>query len=124
MIVTYSQASQSALGAVTPASKIQIAAAPSSGSLQLLALQIAYSSGGACYVQLHDALAASSLTSATMVLPFGFPLDGSTNIVQLISWALDEAPLYFKTAVTLAASSTQNTYTAASSLFVAKGSWA
>lgn len=120
MIVTFPQCSQSALGAVTPAAKIRIVAVPGSGLIQLLSLQIAYADTGSCYVQLHDAETAD-VSSSTMVLPFGLLLNATTSIIQLVTWAQD-APS-FKTAVTLAASSTQNSYTASTKLFVAKGAW-
>ena len=71
-------------------------------------------------MQLHDALAAD-VSSDTMSLPFGLPIDGATNKIQLLTWG-DDSP-EFKTALTLAASSTQTTYTASAVKFVAKARW-
>lgn len=120
MQVTFPPCSQSALGGVTAATKIRVALVPGSGTLQLLSLMIGYTDTGNCYVQLHDALP-DDVATATMVWPFGLLLDASTSLIQLVSWGLD-APL-FKTAVTLATSSTAATYTSSAKVFVAKGSW-
>src|SRR5262245_2989909 len=118
MQIEYVKPYQSPLGSVTPAAKIQLVA----GSVRLLAVDLSFAdSGGSCYVQLHDVLAAGSISDATMVMPFGVPVDGTTQLIQLLSWGPDA--WLFQTAVTLAASSTRYTYTASTVKFVAKGRW-
>lgn len=118
MQIEFEKPYQSDLGSVAPAAKIQIVAGPA----RLLAVDLSFAdSGGSCYVQLHDVLAAGTISDATMVMPFGVPLDGTTQLVQLLSWGPDA--WLFQRAVTLAASSTRYTYTASAVKFVAKGRW-
>ncbi len=107
---------QNSAGAIVAAQKFTLKNAPGS----LASLKVDYKGAGVSYVQLHNVLSGGSPSTATMLEGGGIPVDSVTQLLLFRDWPY---PLDFSAGITVALSSTQNTYTASGQTMIASGQW-
>lgn len=108
--------SQSAAGPIVAAQKFTLKNAAG----RLASLKVQYKGTGVSYLQLHDVVSGGTLSDATMLEGGGIPVDDVTQLILLRDWPY---PLKFDAGITVALSSTPNTYTASAQTMIASGQW-